>query len=210
MSSAVSFKKTTSDVPLLTASVKSTAYCRGDNDIFIAHLTLAMQYKNISRHKMIFYRPEKPVDIMSAEIAANPSSLEHKQYEAVIQYDEFIEPPRLPSEVSLRSDRFRVVLPEESYEIPAAISVPVRYRSDIPLPGTVASGSHAISLSFSSWPFFAADGKRLQEKWLKTAELQYEPIRVAPFEVAFPKDPDTVDCFMEAGKTGDRNGAYRR
>ena len=144
---------------------------------------------------MIFYFPEKPVDILSAEIATNASSLEHKEYEAVIQYEEFIEPPHPPSEVSLSSDRFRIVLPGQSYELPASIMIPVRYRSEMSLSGTIASGSHAISFEFSTWPFFPADGKRLQKKWLKTGELQYQPTGVAPVEFTLPKEPHAVDCF---------------
>ena len=180
--------------PDAIASVRNILYCAGDRDVYTIHLQLRLRYLNNGREKIILFKPNAPIEVTSGAIASTVELLRSKRYEVTLQYDQFAQPAEAPAGSRPNSSQFVIVQPGQSHEIPAAVSIPARFRASPAIAGTVAPGVHILALEIADWPFSPESGRELRKQWLRHGILQYRAITCEPFEVVVPNAPKLQNC----------------
>lgn len=179
----------------VTVPANEIRYCQGDNEVYTAHLRLALHYTNIGSENLILFKPVQPIEIDNGVIAQDLEKLKGKEYEAALGYDVFREPLvnlDFASEPDMR--RFVIVRPGESFDILGALAIPVRAKQIPEIPGTIPTGSHFMTIEVVNWPFSDDIGRQLRVRWVKTGILLYEQLKTTPFRFTIPSNPHLADC----------------
>jgi len=184
---------TASDVKL-TVSVQGMRYCKGDNDVYTAHLRLALRYINAGSDKAILYKSKQPIEIVVGAIADNAKDIEEEHYETTLQYDQFIEPPRAPDSERPNASEFTILDPGSTHDLPGLVAVAVRFKPTSAIAGTIPPGDHAMTVEVVDWPFPPDDGRRLRIKWANIGTLHYEAIETPAFQFSIPTAPKLEEC----------------
>ena len=182
----------------VTASVKSVEYCKGDSEIYAAHLHLRLELTNLSAGNLILYEPKKAIEIVSGVVGANVRALEEKQYEVDLAWDQFVEPPRIAESERPDANLFAVIPAGGSHQLTGEVTVLVRFKASPHVPGTVAHGDHAMIVDVNDWPFGIDSAGRLQAKWARYGLLSSNTIRSQPFVFSIPSEPELKDCSVRA------------
>jgi len=186
---------------LLTASVESVHYCLGDDLRYTAHLALTLRFTNRGPDRMIMYKAPKPIDITSGVVAKSAKALGQAREETTLEYDTFGERPAISD--SARPDhRFAIVPPGKSYRLGGTVAVVVRFKATPALPGTIAQGTHVMSVQVVDWPFRFDDGKRLRARWAEFGILNYDSNASELFGFSIPAVPVLEDCSGGSRKAG--------
>jgi hypothetical protein len=178
----------------LIASIQGVQYCAGDNDVYTVHLQLGLRYSNLGDGRIILFKPKARIEILRAEIAESRDALREQRYDAVIQYDQFVQPERLPNAEAPDPMRFAIVDPGHSYELTGAVNIPARFKISPSISGTVAPGTHVLSVEVTNWPFSPESGKRLRQKWSGYGLLEYGAINAEPLEFHVSGTPKVQNC----------------
>jgi len=177
----------------LTVSLERVRYCKGDANGYTVHFGMTVRFTNRDPGRVIMYRPTKPIDITSGQVSKSTKALLHGEYETTLDYDTFVEPPTI-SDSAKPDRRFAIVGPGKSYALKANVAVLVRFRPSPPIPGTIAHGTHVMTINVIDWPFTVDSGERLYARWANLGVLNYRSNTSEPFEFSIPAIPVLQDC----------------
>ena len=153
-------------------------YCYGDADIFTVGLRLEVKVTNRSQEPIYFLSNMVP---FMEKIAATLEDAKKGKYAAQVTSSHYLTgKEQRPREIHVE--------PGATVMLQVEDGIPAPYKSDPPIPGTAAPGTHALQLVLS--PEYEPSDRPEKSGF-------QESITTEPFLVSVPKNPTMSKCHRD-------------
>jgi hypothetical protein len=178
----------------ISAVLENPKYCEGDAGAFSATYDLKLHVKNNGNSPLILAKELFPGTIY---VARDTVALLSHKYEVVSKQDYFpTSDQELKSGTEFPQDKFVIIDQGKADDLIVPFALVVR-KGNEPQPGTISSGSHAVSIEAGTWPF-PDNQAPFRKKWASRGRLVTTPIVTPPVTVTLPPQPELQDCFAKS------------